>query len=549
METYIDIDCCLNTDTGTVDYNLHLNPSFAFDPSNPDLDFGTTTPPSSPPLNPTFLPMNILAWNIRGTANSDFRREFRNLQLKYSPDIVILTQTRLDGRRAHAILSTLGYDNFVKIDAMGFSGGIWVLWHPHIVTIEPLASSFQEIHCKVKVNNSLFILSAIYGSPNYDIRKNLWKNLSLAFKDFNLPWHIMGDFNDIASSKEKFGGRPPNIGKMISFNNFLNSCTLIDLGFSGPLFTWTNNRDHGKTDRTRIDRCHANSLWLQLFPNSFVSHLPRTHSDHYPILLNILHYSKPPQNFFRLDSFWLNHPTFLDLIKSYWKNELPNIDENITTLQKEIKNWSNHHFKNIFYEKKKLYSRILGLQNILCSNPLPQHLILEKNLQQKFFSISKQEEELWQMKARINSITLGDKNTKFFHQTTIIRRKNNKLLTITKDDGSISWDQNEITNTIFNHFNNIYSYSSTTSYIVFSLNHLPGLTDLQKSSLKALPSDLEIKMACFDLHPFKSPGEDGLHAIFYQKNWSSVKDQIISIIKNIFTSPFFLGQNYPLPYS
>lgn len=53
VETYIDIDCCLNIDTGTVYYNLHINPSFAFDPSKPSHDFAVTTPPSSPPPPPS----------------------------------------------------------------------------------------------------------------------------------------------------------------------------------------------------------------------------------------------------------------------------------------------------------------------------------------------------------------------------------------------------------------------------------------------------------------------------------------------------------------
>lgn len=135
---------------------------------------------------------------------------------------------------------------------------------------------------------------------------------------------------------------------MLYFNRFLKDCNLIDLGFTGPLYTWTNNREHGKTVRTRIDRCHANTQWLNLVPGSFVSHLPRTHSDHCPILLNTFQTPKPSNNFFRLESFWINHPTFPDLIKSRWNNDLEDINDKITDLQKEIKLWSIKHFKNIF---------------------------------------------------------------------------------------------------------------------------------------------------------------------------------------------------------
>ncbi|KAF7827350.1 reverse transcriptase [Senna tora] len=97
---------------------------------------------------------------------------------------------------------------------------------------------------------------------------------------------------------------------MDNFNSFLNNCNLLDLGFVGPLFTWTNCQQDGHIIRTRIDRAHATHSWINLFPNSKVYHLPRAHSDHCPILLNsnplLLNDPKP----FRLEPFWLHHPTF-----------------------------------------------------------------------------------------------------------------------------------------------------------------------------------------------------------------------------------------------
>lgn len=52
-----------------------------------------------------------------------------------------------------------------------------------------------ELHCKVKINNSFFILSAFYGSPRFSIRKHLWSSLFIDFKDFSLflgsSWAIL----------------------------------------------------------------------------------------------------------------------------------------------------------------------------------------------------------------------------------------------------------------------------------------------------------------------------------------------------------------------
>jgi hypothetical protein len=54
-----------------------------------------------------------------------------------------------------------------KVDVLGFSGGIWLLWHKELVTIEVLSSSSQVINALIKRNDNLdWLFSAIYASPN-----------------------------------------------------------------------------------------------------------------------------------------------------------------------------------------------------------------------------------------------------------------------------------------------------------------------------------------------------------------------------------------------
>lgn len=76
---------------------------------------------------------------------------------------------------------------------------------------------------------------------------------------------MLGDFNEISHSREQFGGQPSNRYKMDLFNSFLNKGNLLDFGFVGPRFTWTNGRHPEVIIRTRIYRDHANSNWLNLF--------------------------------------------------------------------------------------------------------------------------------------------------------------------------------------------------------------------------------------------------------------------------------------------
>lgn len=196
---------------------------------------------------------------------------------------------------------------------MGFSGGIKILWNSLNILVEPMATSFHKVFLKVQVNSSPFLLTALYASPTFAIRKNTWEKLANIANFFSIPWLIMDDFNEISHPNEKFGGNPPNKVKMNLFNDFLYKVGLIDLGFIGPKFTWTKCRDPRLLILTRIDRAHAYIDWLYLFPKTKVFHLPQITSDHCAILLKtnpaFVWGNKP----FIFELFWISHPCFKTL--------------------------------------------------------------------------------------------------------------------------------------------------------------------------------------------------------------------------------------------
>lgn len=99
---------------------------------------------------------------------------------------------------------------------------------------------------------------------------------------------MMEDFNDIAKPSEKFGKQQPSRQKTNIFNSFLNTYSLIDLGFMGPPYTLTNGRGFGQTVITCINRSHATDERLSVFPDTIVIHLPRPKSNHNPIFLKLI---------------------------------------------------------------------------------------------------------------------------------------------------------------------------------------------------------------------------------------------------------------------
>jgi hypothetical protein len=70
------------------------------------------------------------------------------------------------------------------------------------------------------------------------------------------------------------------------FTDFVNSNALVDLGFVGNRFAWSNHRSGSANIRERLDRGFANQNWVHIFPNSLINHFPAIQSNHCPILLS-----------------------------------------------------------------------------------------------------------------------------------------------------------------------------------------------------------------------------------------------------------------------
>ena len=99
---------------------------------------------------------------------------------------------------------------------------------------------------------------------------------------------VLGDFNVITDEKE--GGRMKSAESINGFNSFINKGNLMDLGFVGYEFTWSNRSYDGNLVKERIDRTLTSVDWCANYPKARLLHLEDNGSDHCPILLK----SNPP---------------------------------------------------------------------------------------------------------------------------------------------------------------------------------------------------------------------------------------------------------------
>lgn len=171
--------------------------------------------------------------------------------------------------------------------------------------IRVFATSRYCIHLQVTSNSpSARYLSIVYASPDASQRELDWQEL----RDFKLinegPRVLAGDFNVVTFDREKIGGGLANPSSRSSFNNCIQDCNLLDLGFAGPLFTWSIG-----DLRERLDIVLSNETWLSMFHDYSVTHLPIPTFDHCGLWLKTTRNGNSRNNLKLLGS-WFDHPDF-----------------------------------------------------------------------------------------------------------------------------------------------------------------------------------------------------------------------------------------------
>jgi hypothetical protein len=144
------------------------------------------------------------------------------------------------------------------------------------------------------------------------------------------------------------------------------------------------------------------------------------------------------------------------------------------------------------------------------------------------------EEVLWKQKSRELWLTCTDLNTKFFHASTVSRRRYNSISSLKSLDGiPISGRQN-IGSFLVQHFSSIFS--TTNPVLDSDLHELVGkvVTDEENVILCGIPDEAEIFLAISDLGLNKAPGPDGMTGLFYKSYWPIVKSSVISSVQSFF---------------
>lgn len=224
---------------------------------------------------------NILFWNARGAGGDDFKSAIKDYVKMNSVDFLIICEPKVQFSKAKDHLLKIRFTDFEIVEAMGFFGGLWLLWNKLKYQIEVMDSNSQSITVKISWKGvQPWLLTGLYARPCARVRQELWNYLASIPANLQLPWVVLGDFNELTNYADKNGGS--YTGRFGGLRKWVHNAAMIDLGYQSADFTWSNGRV-----KERLDRGFCNSDWRLLFPEAKVIHLPKLKSDHCPFLVKV----------------------------------------------------------------------------------------------------------------------------------------------------------------------------------------------------------------------------------------------------------------------
>ncbi|KAL8144146.1 LOW QUALITY PROTEIN: hypothetical protein V2J09_017178 [Rumex salicifolius] len=76
---------------------------------------------------PPYVLMNCLFWNAQRAGSKAFFRAYKYLMNHNKVDVLALMEPRISDSHATNVCKELRFKRFVRVELVGFSGGIWLL--------------------------------------------------------------------------------------------------------------------------------------------------------------------------------------------------------------------------------------------------------------------------------------------------------------------------------------------------------------------------------------------------------------------------------------
>ncbi|XP_057442557.1 uncharacterized protein LOC130734228 [Lotus japonicus] len=364
----------------------------------------------------------------------------------------------------------MGFSPSFISEAVGFSGGIWVMTRSNAnLSVRLLQLHTQVITFEIWRDTLSWACSAVYASPVPAQREVLWQHLTHIRNSINIPWLLVRDMNEILLPSEVRGGE------------FIPS---------------------------RAQRFAA-------------------------VLESSLE-TKELAGIALLNSWQHGHPSYQRVVELAWQRGEDNIMSKLECVRQDSETFNKETFGDILRRKRWVEGRLRGVQrelNTMLTSALTQ---LEAQLQGEYRHLLKQEELLWFQRARGNNVRFGDRNTAYFHAHVVIRKKRNKIHRLKLADGEWCSDQDRLATEVQSHFQSLFAAGPTRSESNFDHASMPQVTTAEQRRLSQPAIKEEVRRALMTMDSYTAPGIDGFQPYFFKKYWDIVSDFVWKMVAEAF---------------
>ncbi|KAL9660055.1 hypothetical protein QQ045_024865 [Rhodiola kirilowii] len=365
------------------------------------------------------------------------------------------------------------------------------------VIIEPMSSSgnITKLATQLKYENVLHCY------PTNNHIWILWSNNIHLTEIKHSSQHITVDIQMVQEDVnvlcsfiyEKKGGNKKKGRAIREFNEFIVNAGVLDVGYKGSYFTWSNNQEGASQIWERLDRCLVNGLSLASFPN------------------------------------------LEEMVKGSWAEQAPSqYCPKVKTPLRCAPKMELATFRRCYQKVQQLSVQVaqMEMNAQMRSEPVSRDEIHKVKSDLSYFLCYQY--AILEEKSKHKGLLEGDQNLTVFHASIEAKRIQNRLR-LHQEDGSYTKDADIIGNDSVRYFQNLFGdFPNTDTDMVTDVMQLRISSD-QNSNLTRIPEEEEVKKVVFCTNPASSPGTDGFTGKFFHSCWDIIKEDLVSAIIGFFT--------------
>ncbi|XP_022019347.1 uncharacterized protein LOC110919383 [Helianthus annuus] len=347
---------------------------------------------------------------------------------------------------------------------------IMVGWDENIVDVMILAQTNQVVYTQIvfKLDKKSLFCSFVYAENHYKDRRDLWKDLCQHHSFMrDKPWAIMGDFNATLELDDTLAG----------------------------------------SSTTSIATREFMECLIDVFSDAAACFLPYRVSDHTPCILVLPNVQRDKPKPFKFVNLIVDKSGFIEEVNRVWQTDVSGyamykVVKKLTLLKGPLRKLLFDQ-GNLHENVKNTRKRMEECQYELDRSPGNGELMTKLDSMLQMYKQAVQDEALFlQQKSKVDWLSLGDSNTKYFH--------------------NVVFESNDVPLALVEHYSNFFGSEVETPVHPTPDLFVQRLSDAKAQNMVRQVSDAEIKAAMFSISGNKAPGPDGYTSIFFKRSWDIV---------------------------